>query len=105
LYGVTIPKGERVMLLTGSATRDERVFENPDVYDVERKLDQKSVYFGFGIHKCLGIHLARQEMKIALEELFRRYPNYEILPEQCKRISLTNLRGVTNLQMRPGPHA
>ena len=105
LHGVTIPKGERVMLLTGSATTDERAFDNPDVYDVERNLDQRSIYFGFGIHKCLGIHLARLEMKIALEELFTRYPDYEIFPEHSKRVGLTNLRGVTNLQMRPGAHA
>ena len=105
LHGVTIPAGSKTMLMTGAAMRDERAFDNPDVYDVGRNLDQRSVYFGFGIHKCLGIHLARLEMKIALEELLKRYPDYRIEPERSNRVAYSNLRGVANLQMRPGRHA
>jgi cytochrome P450 len=105
LHGVTIPAGSKTMLLTASATRDERAFANPDVYDVDRDLDQRSIYFGYGIHKCLGIHLARLEMRIALEELFRRYPDFEIDPSRAERPTVTNLRGVANLPMRPGRRA
>jgi cytochrome P450 len=105
LHGVTIPAGAKTMLITGSAMRDERAFENPDAYDVGRDLDQRSIYFGFGIHKCLGIHLARLEMKIALEELFKRYPDYEIDPSRANRLAYSNLRGVANLPMRPGRHS
>ncbi|WP_217429596.1 cytochrome P450 [Sphingomonas bacterium] len=105
LHGVTIPAGSKTMLITAAATRDERAFENPDVYDVGRSLDQRSVYFGFGIHKCLGIHLARLEMRIALEELFRRYPDYRIDPEESHRPAFSNLRGVADLRMWPGQHA
>ena len=105
LHGVTIPAGSKTMLLTGSAMRDERAFANPDVYDVGRDLDQRSIYFGFGIHKCLGIHLARLEMRIAFEELFRRYPDYQIDPDRSYRAATSNLRGVSNLPMRPGRHA
>ena len=105
LHGVTIPAGSKTMLLTGSATRDERAFADPDTYDVGRDLDQRSIYFGFGIHKCLGIHLARLEMRIALEELFQRYSDYEIDPSRSYRPATSNLRGVANLQMRPGRHA
>lgn len=105
LHGVTIPAGSKTMLLTGSAMRDERAFDAPAVYDIERDLDQRSIYFGFGIHKCLGIHLARLEMRIALEELFKRYPDYEIFPERASRAATSNLRGVSNLPMRPGAHA
>ena len=105
LHGVTIPAGAKTMLITGSAMRDERAFENADSYDIGRDLDQRSIYFGFGIHKCLGIHLARLEMRIALEELFSRSPDYEIEPTRAYRAALTTLRGVANLPMRPGRHA
>ncbi len=105
LHGVTIPAGSRTMLLTASAMRDERAFPDADRYDVRRDMDQRSVYFGYGIHKCLGIHLARLEMRIALEELFKRYPDYAIDPARSRRPTLSMLRGVANLQMRPGRHA
>ncbi len=105
LHGVTIPAGSRTMLLTASATRDERAFAEADRYDVGRDMDQRSIYFGYGIHKCLGIHLARLEMRIALEELFSRYPDHAVDPSRSRRLGLTNLRGVANLQMRPGRHA
>lgn len=105
LHGVTIPAGSRTMLLTASANRDERAFDDPDHYVVDRPADPRSTYFGYGIHKCLGLHLARMEMRIALEELFTRYPDYEIDPARSKRPIFTMLRGVANLQMRPGRHA
>lgn len=104
LHGVTIPAGSRTMLLTASATRDERAFPDADRYEVGRDMDQRSIYFGYGIHKCLGIHLARLEMRIALEELFKRYPDYVIDPSRSRRPTLSMLRGVANLQMRPGRH-
>ena len=72
--------------------------------DVPRNPDQRSIYFGYGIHKCLGIHLARLEMRIALEELLKRYPDYVVDPSPSRRPTLTMLRGVSNLQMRPGRH-
>ena len=105
LHGMTIPAGSRTMLLTASATRDERVFPDADRYDIGRDLDQRSIYFGHGIHKCLGIHLARLEMRIALEELFSRYPDYAVDPSRARRPTLTMLRGVANLPMQPGRHA
>lgn len=105
LHGVKIPKGEKVMLVTGSATRDPRAFENPDIFDVERDLDHKSVFFGFGIHKCLGQHLARQEITIAFDELFSRFPDFEVDPDRVQRVVLSNVRGVVGLPIRLGRHA
>ena len=105
LHGVTIPAGSRTMLLTASAPRDERAFADADRYEIGRNMDQRSIYFGYGIHKCLGIHLARLEMRIALEELFGRYPNYAVDPSRARRPTLSMLRGVANLPMRPGRHA
>jgi cytochrome P450 len=99
---VTIPKGVKVMLLTGAATRDERRFENPDVFDVSRDNDVVSVYFGYGIHRCLGIHLARLEIRVAFEELLTRYPDFQVFPERATRRVLSNVRGADTLPCTPG---
>ena len=71
LAGVTIPAGSRVMVLLASANRDERVFENPDVFDLDRTLtpDTKILAFGEGIHSCMGAPLARLTARVLLEEL------------------------------------
>ncbi len=77
LHGVTIPKGAAVMPLLGAANHDPRAFENPDVFDITRSPNQ---HFGFGrgIHYCLGAPLARLETKIALTNLFERFPNLRL---------------------------
>jgi cytochrome P450 len=105
LHGKTIPAGMRTMLLTGAATRDERRFENPDVFDVTRDNDMASIYFGYGIHRCLGIHLARLEIRVAFEELFKRFPDFEAFPERETRKVLSNVRGADTLPFRAGAHA
>ncbi len=102
LRGVTIPKDVKVMLLTGAATRDERRFEAPDVFDVSRENDVVSIYFGYGIHRCLGIHLARLEIRVAFEELLLRFPAFEIFTERGTRKVLSNVRGMDTLPCRPG---
>ena len=77
LHGVTIPKGKSVMPLLGAANRDERQFENPDVFDITRS-PNRHLGFGQGIHYCLGAPLARLETKIALNILLDRYPNMRL---------------------------
>lgn len=69
--GITIPADSRVMLLQGSANRDERVFENPDIFDITRDFTKSSkiISFGDGIHACMGAPLARLMAKVAVEEL------------------------------------
>jgi cytochrome P450 len=105
LHGATIPAGSKTMLLTGAATRDERKFENPDVFDISRDAPLDAVYFGFGIHRCLGIHLARLEIRVAYEELLKRYPNFEVDPSRATRSVLSNVRGVNSLPARLGAAA
>lgn len=75
--GVTIPAGESVALIYASANRDERQFENPDYFDPLRANNQ-NLAFGHGIHMCIGMHLARLEMKIILEEMLARFPEFEL---------------------------
>jgi cytochrome P450 len=102
LHGVTIPAGSKTMLLTGAATRDERKFENPDVFEISREAPTDSLYFGFGIHRCLGVYLARLELRIAFEELFKRFPNFEVDSSRATRSVLSNVRGVKTLPARLG---
>jgi cytochrome P450 len=105
LHGVTIPAGTRTMLLTGAATRDERKFENPDMFDVTRDAPLDAIFFGWGIHRCLGIHLARLEIRTAFQELFKRFPNFEVDPSRATRSVLSNVRGVNTLPARLGKAA
>lgn len=79
IAGKPIPKGARIMLMWASANRDETVFENPDSIDLNRNMKQAKHYaFGYGIHQCLGAHLARTEIRITLEELLKRTEYIEI---------------------------
>ncbi len=71
IAGVTIPKNSRVMVLMASANRDERVFDNPDTFDIFRTITpaNKILTFGEGIHSCMGAPLARLTARVALETL------------------------------------
>ncbi|WP_324166540.1 cytochrome P450 [Amycolatopsis sp.] len=78
--GVTIPKGARVALLAASANHDDRVFENPDAFDITRK--QPHLAFGKGPHFCVGAPLARLELRVALEAILDRFPDIAIADDQ-----------------------
>jgi cytochrome P450 len=70
--GVALPEGTNLLLLLGSANRDEHVFPEPDRIDLERDNASRHLSFGLGIHFCLGAPLARLEARVVLEELTRR---------------------------------
>jgi cytochrome P450 len=92
LHGVTIPKDSKVLLLTGSAGRDERAFPDPDRFDVHRQI-QHHLSFGYGIHFCVGAALARLEGRVALEETLRRFPSWEVDHDRVKRLHTSTVRG------------
>jgi cytochrome P450 len=75
LHDVTVPADSKVLLLTGSAGRDERKYADADRFDVARRFDNH-LSFGFGIHFCLGAALARLEARVALEETLRHAPGF-----------------------------
>jgi cytochrome P450 len=75
--GEQVREGESVMCLLGAANIDGAEFADPDVVDLERA-GNRHIAFGGGVHRCLGSHLARLEMRVALEELHRRLPDYAI---------------------------
>jgi hypothetical protein len=96
LHGERIPAGERVLLLIGSANRDERVFPAPAQYDLDRDTGDM-VSFGFGRHFCLGASLARLEARVALSELVDHVATYEVDSERMKRFHSVNVRGFASL--------
>ena len=79
--GTTIPKDTRVLVFLASANRDERAFENPDEFRLDRGTN-RHVAFGMGIHYCVGAPLARLEAEIALRDLLPRLRGVSILPNQ-----------------------
>ncbi|HEY9266365.1 MAG TPA: cytochrome P450 [Mycobacterium sp.] len=97
LYDTLIPEGDVVLLLPGSAHRDERVFENPDDYLIGRDIGSKLMSFGSGAHFCLGAHLARMEARVALAELFKRIRGYEVDEANAVRVHSSNVRGFAHL--------
>jgi hypothetical protein len=96
LHGEKLRRGEKVLLLIGSANRDERVFPLPDVFDLHRDTSE-SLAFGRGIHFCLGAALARLEGRVSLEEVMRRLPDYRVEARGLVRVHSTNVRGFAAL--------
>jgi cytochrome P450 len=99
---IAIPAGQRVLLLIGSANRDEAVFPRAEVYDLDRDT-QKMVSFGNGRHFCMGAPLARLESRVALEELVRRVRTYEIDESGAERVHSINVRGFAALPVAVEP--
>jgi cytochrome P450 len=97
--GVTVPAGHPTILVTGSATRDERFFENPDTFEVDRT-PTLQLGLGYGIHSCLGAALARMESRIAIEELAKRWPSYEVDEGGLARVQMSNVAGYSNVPVR-----
>ncbi|BBZ01604.1 cytochrome P450 [Mycolicibacterium chitae] len=76
-YGHTVPEGSAMLLLVGAANRDSRRFHNGDVFDIHRE-QQGHMTFGAGTHFCMGNALARLELRIAMEEILKRFPEWEV---------------------------
>jgi len=105
--GQPIKAGEKVYMLWASANRDSDRFENPDDVDFERR-PNRHLTFGVGGHRCLGAPLARLEMKIMLEEVLQRLPDFSIEPEGVRHpITVTIIWGRTSLPatFTPGPRS
>ncbi|MFZ0904935.1 MAG: cytochrome P450, partial [Mycobacterium sp.] len=99
--GVTIPADKPVLLCLASANRDSAAFTEADTFDVERDRGQpQHLGFGGGIHSCLGAALARMETAIALEHLLDFMPRYEVIWQDCKRVTPTSVAGWQHLPVR-----
>ncbi|NKQ56731.1 cytochrome P450 [Amycolatopsis sp. K13G38] len=99
-----LPKGERVHCPLGAANRDPKYFEDPDEVKFDRPA-KPHLTFGLGAHRCVGVHLAKLELRIAFEELHRRIPSFRLADgvEVKEHLGLT--WGVENVELafEPGP--
>jgi cytochrome P450 len=98
-YGQVVPKGNVMLLLTAAANRDERKFPDPDKFDVRRKIE-RHVSFGYGVHFCLGASLARLEGRIALEEILKRFPTWDVDYDNAVQARTSTVRGWEKLPVR-----
>ncbi|HWU23679.1 MAG TPA: cytochrome P450 [Nocardioides sp.] len=98
LGGAQIKAGDRIMPLYQSANRDAEVFDAPDSFEMERR-PNKHIAFGYGPHMCIGQHLAKQELRIVLEELLPRIESIELL--EGRKVTQTNfVGGIKRLPVR-----
>jgi cytochrome P450 len=95
VHDTTMPAGSRVLLLTGSANRDERAYDDPDRFDIGRA-GHVALGLGHGVHFCLGASLARLESRIAIEEFAARFPRYEIDETKLERVHQSNVHGFSH---------
>jgi cytochrome P450 len=91
-YGQHIPSGSVMLLINGSANRDERRFQDADRFDVQRAVG-RHLSFGHGIHLCLGAALARLEGRVALDEVLQRFPDWEVDYDHAVQARTSTVRG------------
>jgi cytochrome P450 len=100
IAGATIPRGDLVLAVVGSANRDERSFEQPNILDLDRE-PNRHLAFGQGAHYCLGAPLARLETQIAIETFLRQFPGVRLTlaPESLRWRRGLFLRGLERLPL------
>lgn len=99
IQGETMHAGQKVMFLFASANRDDREFENPDVFDIERR-PPRHLAFGCGPHLCLGMHIARLEARVGLEEFFARVDDFEVDVDRAVQLRTEFVQGFKSLPVR-----
>jgi cytochrome P450 len=90
--GQVVPAGSAILFLVGAANRDERRWPDPDSFDIHRKVGQ-TMTFGYGVHFCLGAALARLESRVALDELLKRFPEWDVDYDGAKLAPTSTVRG------------
>jgi cytochrome P450 len=98
--GQTIAEGSIMLLLNGSANRDERHYPDADRFDIHRRGAHLS--FGQGLHFCLGSSLARMQARVALEEMLKRWPEWEVDYAQAAKAHTASVRGWATLPIVVG---
>jgi cytochrome P450 len=95
-HGRDVPEGSVMLLLNASGNRDERKFPEPDRFDIHRRIDHH-LSFGYGIHFCLGAALARLEGRVALDEVLKRFPTWEVDWDNAVQARTSTVRGWESL--------
>jgi cytochrome P450 len=98
-HGHKVAEGSVMVLLNGSANRDERRYPDADRFDIHRSIGHH-LSFGYGIHFCLGAALARLEGRVALDEVLKRFPEWEVDWEHAKMARTSTVRGWESLPVR-----
>jgi cytochrome P450 len=98
-HGQVVPAGSVVLLLNGSANRDDRKFPDGDSFDITRRIDHH-LSFGYGLHFCLGAALARLEGRVALDEVLNRWDSWEVDWDGARQARTSTVRGWERLPVR-----
>ena len=98
-----IKKGDKVAMWYVSGNRDEEVIENPNQFLVDRKNARHHLAFGFGIHRCMGNRLAEMQLRVAWEEIMKRFKFVEVMSEP-ERVQSSFVKGYSTLPVRVHPH-
>jgi cytochrome P450 len=102
VHGLTMPAGSAVMLINGSANRDERKWgETAGEFDIHRQIDHH-LSFGYGLHFCLGSALARLEGRVALDEMLKRFPEWSVDFDASAQARTSTVRGWDKLTLVVG---
>ena len=96
LHGRTVPEGSAMLMLAGAANRDERRYPDAERFDIHRAIGQH-LSFGYGVHFCLGASLARLEARVALEEVLKRFPDWEVDAGNARITPTSTVRGFETL--------
>jgi cytochrome P450 len=99
-HGTTVPEGSIMLLLNGSANRDERRYPEGEKFDIHR--GDTHLSFGHGLHFCLGSALARMQARVALEEVIRRWPDWEVNYANAVKAHTSSVRGWAKLPVFTG---
>jgi cytochrome P450 len=102
-HGQTMQPGQVLLLLYTAANRDEREFPNPEVYDIERR-PPRHLGFSHGAHACIGLHTARMEARIGIEEILSRFPEYTVLEDQIEHYRTEFVKGFSSMPIRKQPN-
>ncbi len=97
-HGQTVPAGSAILFIVGAANRDETRFDEPDRFDIHRKVGHQ-LTFGMGVHFCLGAALARLEGRVATEEILARFPTWDIDWDNAKLAQTSTVRGWETLPL------
>jgi cytochrome P450 len=99
-HGTAVPEGSIMLLINGSANRDERRYPDADTFDIHR--GDTHLSFGHGLHFCMGSALARMQARVALEEVIKRWPDWEIDYANATKAHTTSVRGWARLPVFTG---
>ncbi|MDQ1430442.1 MAG: hypothetical protein QOF40_1044, partial [Actinomycetota bacterium] len=100
-YGQAVQEGSVMVLLNGSGNRDDRHFPDGDRFDIHRKIDHH-LSFGYGLHFCLGAALARLEGRVALDEVLKRWTDWDVDWDNAKQAHTPTVRGWERLPVVTG---